>query len=129
MSKKPKKHSPTVAALYDQLEAAVRGLPADRQALLIKKLEGMEPQAPEPEPNHSLPMQNDLRAAIKESGSTHYRLATSAGITADSLDRFVRGERDLRLGTVAKLAEVLGLKLVAAGPKAKAKPKPKRKPA
>jgi hypothetical protein len=127
MSKKRKKHSPTVAALYDQLEAAVRSLPADRQALLIKKLEGMEPQAPEPATSGPPTIQTELRIAIKESGLSHYQLAKSAGITPAILDRFMRGERDMRLGTAAKLADVLGLKLVSTKSKASTTKRPRTK--
>ena len=53
-----------------------------------------------------------LRDAIEQSGLTHYRLAKLVGTTPPVVTRFVTGERDLRLGTAAKLAEVLGLELV-----------------
>jgi plasmid maintenance system antidote protein VapI len=53
-----------------------------------------------------------LRNAIRESGLTHYRIAKDAGIKPDMIDRFVFGKRDLRLGTAAKIADVLGLELV-----------------
>ncbi len=53
-----------------------------------------------------------LRRAIVRSGLTHYRIAQDAGITPPMIDRFVRGERDLRLETASKIAEVLGLNLV-----------------
>ena len=52
-----------------------------------------------------------LRLAIVRSGLTHYRLAKEAGITPPTLDRFVSGERDLRLETASKIAAVLGLVL------------------
>jgi plasmid maintenance system antidote protein VapI len=52
-----------------------------------------------------------LRAAIIASEATHYRLATNAGINPEIVGRFVRGERDIRLATAAKLAAVLGLRL------------------
>lgn len=52
-----------------------------------------------------------LRAAIKSSGLTHYRIAKDAGIKPQIIDRFVSGERDLRLATAAKLCEALGLEL------------------
>ena len=52
-----------------------------------------------------------LRTAVKESGLTSYRIAKDAGIAQIVLDRFVHGERDLRLETAAKVARVLGLTL------------------
>jgi plasmid maintenance system antidote protein VapI len=54
-----------------------------------------------------------LREAIRHSGRTHYELAQAAGITPAQLDRFVAGERDLRLKTAARVATALRLTLVA----------------
>ena len=58
-------------------------------------------------------MSDTLRAAIKSSGLSNYRIAKDAGIEPDSIDRFVRveGRRDLRLETAEKIADVLGLEL------------------
>ena len=77
----------------------------------------------------TMSIQTELRDAIKKSGLTHYRLAKDAGVNAGVIDRFVREERDLRLGTAAKIAVVLGLRLIAATSTPKAKSKPKRHPA
>jgi hypothetical protein len=52
-----------------------------------------------------------LREAIRGSGRTHYELAQASGITPAQLDRFVAGERDLKLATAAKVATPLGLEL------------------
>jgi plasmid maintenance system antidote protein VapI len=52
-----------------------------------------------------------LRAAIRESGLTSYRIAKDCGIKPDQIDRFVSGERDLRLATAELIAERLGLEL------------------
>ena len=54
-----------------------------------------------------------LRAAIKQSGLSHYRIAKDAGVEPDSIDRFVRSEdrKDLRLATAEKIADVLDLEL------------------
>lgn len=52
-----------------------------------------------------------LRDAIKASENTHYAIAKLCGISPAILDRFVAGERDLRLETAAKIADVLGLRL------------------
>ena len=64
-------------------------------------------------PRKPKPIDAALRAAITKSGLTHYALAKVAEVSAAQIDRFVAGERDLRLGTAARLAEALGLELVA----------------
>jgi predicted transcriptional regulator len=51
-----------------------------------------------------------LKAAIRESGLTHYRIAKTAGIGPETIDRFMAG-RDIRISTVDKIAEALGLEL------------------
>ena len=61
-----------------------------------------------------------LKAAIKASKLTHYRVAKLAGTSPPVVDRFVSGERDIRLATAAKIAAALGLEL---RPVKKAKPK------
>lgn len=53
-----------------------------------------------------------LRAAIVDSGLSHYRIAKDAGITADIVSRFVTGERQLKIESAGRIAEVLGLELV-----------------
>jgi DNA-binding phage protein len=53
----------------------------------------------------------DLKKAIKQSGKTHYRIAADAGIRPAIIDRFMSGERDMRLTTAAKVATALGLVL------------------
>jgi len=52
-----------------------------------------------------------LKAAIKASGKTHYRIAKDAGITPAMIDRFMAGTRDLRFTSASKVAEALGLEL------------------
>ncbi len=61
-----------------------------------------------PEP---LTISEQLRAAIRASGLTHYALAKAADVTPDMIDRFVSGERSPRLETVDKIAAALGLRL------------------
>ena len=51
-----------------------------------------------------------LREAIAADPRSHYAIAKDAGIEPDALYRFVAG-KDLYLGTVSKLATVLGLQL------------------
>lgn len=53
----------------------------------------------------------ELRRVIASDERTHYRLAIDAGVTPEVIDRFVSGERDIRLATAAKLAAALGLQL------------------
>lgn len=60
-----------------------------------------------------------LRAALAESKLTAYALAKESGVSAGVLSRFLSGERDITLGTAAKLAHVLGLSLVGKSPKTK----------
>ena len=60
----------------------------------------------------SVELVDALKRAIVDSGLTHYRIAKDAGVTPDVIDRFVRGERDLRLETAGKIASVLGLSLI-----------------
>jgi plasmid maintenance system antidote protein VapI len=52
-----------------------------------------------------------LRAGIRRSGKTVYRLAKESGVAHPIIFRFLSGERDIRLETAEKLAAVLGLRL------------------
>ena len=52
-----------------------------------------------------------LRRAIVASGKSHYALAKASGVASEVIDRFVRGERDIRLQTAGRLARPLGLEL------------------
>ena len=52
-----------------------------------------------------------LRAAIQQSGLTHYRIAKATGIDPANLGRFVRGELFVRLDKADALAAYLGLRL------------------
>ncbi len=54
---------------------------------------------------------DQLLAAIQASGETHYAIGKRAGLAPDQIDRFVSGERDIRLSTAAKIAQALGLTL------------------
>jgi plasmid maintenance system antidote protein VapI len=54
---------------------------------------------------------DQLRQAIDASGWTHYRVGKEAGIKPEIVARFVRGERDIRAETFAKIALALGLEL------------------
>ena len=57
-----------------------------------------------------------LRQAIRASGLTHYAIGKAAGVAPSQIDRFMMPaddprHRDLRLGTAAKIAAILGLGL------------------
>jgi len=62
-------------------------------------------------PRKPRPIDDALRAAIKASGLTHYAVAKLAEVAPAQIDRFMSGERDLRLGTAAKVASALGMQL------------------
>ena len=52
-----------------------------------------------------------LRAAVKNSGETRYRIAQETGMTESGLSRFVRGG-GLNLASLDRLAGYLGLELL-----------------
>jgi plasmid maintenance system antidote protein VapI len=54
-----------------------------------------------------------LRDAIGQSGKPVRKLAKQAKVSEIVLQQFLDGERDLRLATAERLAQILGLKLVA----------------
>ncbi len=60
-----------------------------------------------------------LRRAIRRSEKSRYALARMSGVTESSLCRFVNKQTKLDVGTVAKVADALGLELVL---------RPKRRP-
>jgi len=56
---------------------------------------------------------DQLKAFLLTTGSkTGYGAAKAAGVTPIVVARFIRGERSLNLGTVDRLADVLGLQLI-----------------
>ena len=54
---------------------------------------------------------HQLRAAILASGKTKYRISQESGVTPATLNRFMNGQRDLKLESAAKLCQSLGLEL------------------
>ena len=56
-------------------------------------------------------LEKQIRAAIKKSGLTIYRLAKDSGVPQPVLSRFVNAKRGITLSTASKLAEALGLEL------------------
>ena len=57
-------------------------------------------------------IEEQLRQAIKDSKISRYRISQLTGVAASQLSVFVSGKRTLTLTTAAKVAEVLGMKLV-----------------
>jgi hypothetical protein len=55
-----------------------------------------------------------FKRAFRKSGKTPYRVALDAGVKHAVLQRFLKGERDVRARTFAKLCKALGLVLVKA---------------
>ena len=54
-----------------------------------------------------------LKDAIRASDKSMYQIAQDAGVSQIVVSRFMSGERDIRMATADKLAEVLGLKVAA----------------
>jgi hypothetical protein len=52
-----------------------------------------------------------LKAAIQASGASIYKLAKDSGVPQPVLQRFMAGDRDIKLATVDKLAALLDLRL------------------
>ena len=55
---------------------------------------------------------DELKKAIQKSGLTVYRISRESGVAQEQIHRFMSGERDLYLGTAAKVAAALDLVLV-----------------
>lgn len=54
-------------------------------------------------------LSNAIRKAIRESGKSVYQIAKEADVSQIVVSRFLSGERDIRMATADRLAEVLGL--------------------
>jgi len=88
----------SVSDLYDDLERVLGHVGPKRQAELLESLKMSE-------------LAKSLRKAIIESGMTHYSLGKVSGVDTAVIDRFVSGERDIRLETAGRIAESLGYRL------------------
>ena len=53
---------------------------------------------------------DQLRQAIRKSGTSHNSIATAAGVPERTLSRFVSGERDIYMRSVSKIAAYFGMK-------------------
>ncbi len=55
-----------------------------------------------------------LKDALRASDKSMYQIAQDAGVSQIVISRFLSGERDIRMATADRLAEVLGLKVASA---------------
>ncbi len=69
----------------------------------------------------------DLRKAISDSGMTHYSIGKASGVNIANIDRFVSGERDMRIATASKICAVLGYGLAKIEAPKPSKKKPTKK--
>jgi transcriptional regulator with XRE-family HTH domain len=74
------------------------------------------------------PIAGALKAAMKRSGLSRYRISLETGIPQSTLSRFARGTADLRMESAEKLAVFFGLELLpkAGGGAAMPATKPRR---
>jgi len=70
---------------------------------------------------------DQVRRAILTSGLTRYRISQETGVDHAALSRFMAGKTSLTLTSLDRMADVLGLDVVARGP-ARAYPSAKRGP-
>jgi ribosome-binding protein aMBF1 (putative translation factor) len=61
-------------------------------------------------------LSDEIRAAVKNCGMSRYRIAKETGIDAAVLCRFAQGKTGITTDTLDKLAECIGLRIVADKP-------------
>jgi len=89
-------HKPrSVKERLDRLEEIFRNLSPERQDAMMEMLNVGD-------------LSEDLKKAITDSGLTHYAIAKAAAVGQPIIDRFMSGERDMRVATAAKICQVLG---------------------
>ncbi len=76
-----------------------------------RKVEEEFPPAPPANRAVPGPLTRALREAICSSGKSVYQIAKAADVSQIVVSRFLSGERDIRMETADRLAEVLGLKV------------------
>jgi transcriptional regulator with XRE-family HTH domain len=62
-------------------------------------------------------MSDEIRQAVDDSGLSRYRICKELGIDQGLFSRFMAGTSALSLDNLDKLADLLGLKIVATGKK------------
>jgi transcriptional regulator with XRE-family HTH domain len=70
------------------------------------------PTKTKPVPTSRRTISEQLRGAILDRGLTAYRLGRETGIDPGLIQRFINGERDIRMKTADALADALSLRLV-----------------
>jgi transcriptional regulator with XRE-family HTH domain len=86
------------------------------------------PTKTKPVPVSRRAISEQLRGAILDRGLTAYRLGRETGIDPGLIQRFINGDRDIRMKTADALAEALGLRL-ADGPRGRGRPSRAARPA
>lgn len=92
-SKNPQSRS--LIERLDRLEEIFRQLTPDRQKAMMEMLS-------------TGTLAEDLRKAITDSGLTTYAIGKACKISPILINRFMSGERDMRVATASKICEVLG---------------------
>jgi hypothetical protein len=103
-------HAYTVGGLFYWIKFCV-SQESVRLYLLIDMYHMVQCPKQEKQPMKREPLPERLRAAIKRSGKSVYRVAQESGVAHPIILRFLSGERDIRLETAEKLAVALGLAL------------------
>ena len=66
-----------------------------------------------PKKKQRLSLSDELRQAVERSGVSRYSIWQQTGIDQGSLSKFMDGERGLGMESIDKLADLLGLHIVA----------------
>ncbi len=66
-----------------------------------------------PKKKQRVSLSDELRQAIERSGVSRYSIWQQTGIDQGSLSKFMDGERGLGMESIDKLADLLGLHIVA----------------
>jgi len=66
-----------------------------------------------PKKKQRLSLSDELRQAVERSGLSRYSIWQQTGIDQGSLSKFMDGERGLGMESIDKLADLLGLHIVA----------------
>ena len=76
-----------------------------------QRVEKELPPAPPLQLSRTGALSRALRGAIRSSDKSVYQIAKAANVSQIVVSRFLSGERDIRMETADRLAEVLGLKI------------------
>lgn len=92
-----------MTALLDELAGRLEALPSNRLEAFHEALQAGDSSMATPS--------EVLRETIRQRGLTAYRLSKQTGVSVDAIQRFINGERGLRLDTFDALCAALGLEL------------------